>query len=157
MADKNKRDPVDDDALLEDAIPIDEVSDEDGDELLRSAIPIDESSSDSGTGDDPDGIQAVELANGDVSGPSTKIRAFGNQENRHDEKWSRSPNTTGRGAIHVKTFVTKLRLDAIEHMDQLINEWLDAHPEYEVKLVTTSVGELLGKTKEQAIFMSVWV
>jgi len=67
------------------------------------------------------------------------------------------PNKTGHGAIHVKTFVAKLRLDSIEHMDQQINEWLDAHPDYEVKFCTMSTGELKDKLTEPALFLCVWV
>ncbi len=83
------------------------------------------------------------------------IRTFA--KNKHDDKWNRTPNITGHGAIHCKTFHAKLREDAIEYMDQLINEWLDAHPEYEVKFVTSTSGELHGKNNEAAIFITVWV
>ncbi len=86
-----------------------------------------------------------------------KIQMFGPQTTKHEDKWNRTPNTPGTGAIHVKTFVTKLRLDAIDHMDQQINEWLDAHPQYEVKFVTTTVGKLVGKITEEALFVNVWV
>lgn len=88
---------------------------------------------------------------------SSKITQFGGQRKPHSEHWERTPNASGTGAIHVKTFVTKLRLDAVDHLDQQVNEWLDAHPEYEVKLVTTTVGKLVGKNVEEALFMNVWV
>jgi len=87
---------------------------------------------------------------------SSKIMQFA-QRVAHEDHWNRKPNLTGQGAIHVKTFVAKLRLDAVEHLDEQVNEWLDAHPEYEVKFVTTTVGQLVGKTTEDALFMSVWV
>ena len=41
-------------------------------------------------------------------------------------------------------------------MDDKINEWLDAHPEIEVKFVTTAVGPYEGKIKEPALVMNVW-
>lgn len=90
---------------------------------------------------------------------STKITAFDGSSIRkpHDEHWQRTPNTPGTGAIHVKTFVAKLRMDAMDNLDQQVNQWLDAHPEYEVKMVTTTVGELKSKLTEQALFMNVWV
>ncbi|MEM1354570.1 MAG: hypothetical protein AAGC44_01195 [Planctomycetota bacterium] len=87
---------------------------------------------------------------------SKKITQFA-QRVPHEDHWARQPNVTGKGAIHVKTFVAKLRLDAVEHLDQQVNEWLDAHPEYEVKFVNTTVGKLVGKNTEDALFMSVWV
>lgn len=89
-----------------------------------------------------------------------KIQAFENKigKTRHEDTWSRTPNVTGKGAIHVKTFHCKLSDDAIGFLDQQVNEWLDAHPQYEVKLVTTNVGEWTGKLgKESHLVMSVWV
>jgi hypothetical protein len=87
---------------------------------------------------------------------SSKITAFG-RERRHEESWTRTPNTTGQGAIHVKTFHCKLTEDAVAYMDQTINEWLDAHPQYEVKFVSSTIGTLTGKLKEPALFCQVWV
>ncbi len=92
-------------------------------------------------------------------GPSTgakRISTFGTPK-RHEDRWSRSPNTTGFGAIHVKTFHAKLTSDALVYMDQCINEWLDAHPQYEVKFVSSTVGTLTGKIKEPNIICQVWV
>jgi len=92
-------------------------------------------------------------------GPSTgtrRITAFG-KEKRHEDKWSRSPNTTGQGAIHVKTFHAKLTGDALEYMDQCINEWLDAHPQYEVKFACSTVGTVTSKIKEPNLICQVWV
>lgn len=87
----------------------------------------------------------------------SKIRMFGQDHKRHEEKWSRTPNTTGVGAIHVKTFHCKLTEDALQYMDQAVNEWLDAHPQYEVKFVGTTIGTMTGKLKEPALICQVWV
>lgn len=89
------------------------------------------------------------------AGPS-KITAFG-RERRHEETWSRTPNTTGAGAIHVKSFHCKLTEDALAYMDQTINEWLDAHPQYEVKFANSAIGTMTGKLKEPALICQVWV
>ena len=141
MAKESEQPPIDDQKLLDDAIPIDSL-DEEEEAPPKPAVS--------------DLPEAIELEDGDSDGPVQEIRTFG-KETRHEDNWSRTPNTTGSGAIHVRTFVTKLRLDAVEHLDQQINEWLDDHPQYEVKFVTSAVGELMGKTKEPALFMSVWV
>jgi len=85
-----------------------------------------------------------------------KIRAI-EKGRRHEEQWTRTPNTTGQGAIHVKTFQCKLTTDALAYMDQTINEWLDAHPQYEVKFVNATVGIITGKLKEPALICQVWV
>ena len=87
---------------------------------------------------------------------SRKITAFGKQR-RHEDTWTRTPNTTGEGAIHVRTFHGKLTHEALAYMDQCVNEWLDAHPQYEVKLVNLTVGILTGKLKEPHLICQVWV
>ncbi len=72
-------------------------------------------------------------------------------------QWKRACSNTGTGATHVKSFHTKLSGEALENMDRQINEWLDAHPELDVKFVTTSIGEWIGKVKEDNMIVSVWV
>lgn len=89
-------------------------------------------------------------------GPTGKIRAISDRR-RHEDLWSRTPNTTGQGAIHVRTFSAKLTEDALKYMDQSINEWLDAHPQYEVKFSAATVGILTGKLKEPYLICQVWV
>ena len=139
-------------------------------ELLANAIPIDPSmladdeepaaaSAGSGGGDDLAAIELEPVEDGDSSSdaPKRTIQTFGSKQMRHEDNWNRSPNVTGQGAIHVRTFVSKLRLDAIEYLDNQINEWLDEHPQYEVKFVTQSIGKLIGKNTEDALFVSVWV
>ena len=104
---------------------------------------------------DPAPVPVVE-----PTGPTTavsKISAFGQKAKKHEEEWTRTPNTTGTGAIHVKTFHGKLTDDALVYMDRCVNEWLDAHPEYEVKFVTSTVGVLTGKVKEPHLVCQVWV
>lgn len=76
---------------------------------------------------------------------------------RHAENWKRKPNVTGTGAIHCRTFHCKLTGDSLENLDRQINEWLDQHPEYEVKFVTSTVGEWTGKLKEPNMILQVWV
>ena len=122
-------------------------------ELLASAQPIE------AEGNEEEAIE-LESDEGPVEAgaPSSKIQIQGVRQSRsHEDNWNRTPNTTGHGAIHCRTFVSKLRQDAIEFMDQQINEWLDAHPQYEVKFVTTNIGPLKGKTTEDALFVTVWV
>lgn len=88
-----------------------------------------------------------------------KIQAF-NQAlggKKHTESWKRKTNVNGTGATHVKTFHCKLNSESVEYMDQQINQWLDEHPDYEVKFVSSTVGEWTGKIKEPAMVVSVWV
>ncbi len=136
--------------------PSENVSEE---QLLANAIPIDVNEADANDGTDHDGenLAPIELdeTTSSVIG-SNKIRTFDTRK-PHEDHWKRTPNVTNQGAIHVKTFVTKLRLDAINHLDDQINGWLDNHPEYEVKFVSQSIGKLVGKNTEDALFVSVWV
>ncbi len=130
-------------------------------QLLANAIPIEINGAEENdtTDHDAESLEPIDLdpvmESSNIVG-SNKIRTFDTRK-PHDEHWKRTPNVTQSGAIHVKTFVTKLRLDAIEHLDQQINSWLDNHDEYEVKFVSQSIGKLVGKSTEDALFVSVWV
>lgn len=90
---------------------------------------------------------------------SSKIHVFEQTliSGKHEDKWNRSPNATGTGAIHVRSFHAKMTEESLHNLDRQINEWLDAHPQYEVKLVTTSIGEWKGKMKEPNLIVQVWV
>ena len=98
-------------------------------------------------------------AGGPPGPPPPKIQAFEQKfgAKRHEDEWDRTPNVTGTGAIHVRCFHCKLNDDALALLEQSVNEWLDAHPQYEVKFVTTAIGEWQGKTKEQHMVVQVWV
>jgi hypothetical protein len=126
------------------------------DELLADAIPIPLDELEGAAPVEEEDLEPIDLEEADTTQTKQEIRTFGGNV-RHEDAWTRTPNITKQGAIHVKTFVAKLRLDAIDNLDQQVNEWLDAHPEYEVKQVSTSVGTLIGKVNEDAIFMNVWV
>jgi len=133
---QNSGGPIDEKALLDTAIPIDQFEEE--------------------AEEEQDELAPVDLAAPEQRKEAPKIRRFGDNK-VHKTTFDRTPNKTGHGAIHVKTFVAKLRLDSIEHMDEQINDWLDAHPEYEVKFTSATVGELKDKLTEPAMFLSLWV
>lgn len=89
--------------------------------------------------------------------PASKIRSLGH-EKRHEDNWNRTPNSPGTGAIHVRTFHCKLTDEGLEYLDRHVNEWLDEHPQYEVKFVTANIGEWTGKLgKEPHMVVQVWV
>ena len=125
---KKKPDPEEEELSLDDTLPLD---------LASEPVPV---------------------SKGADSGGS-KIRTFEQKlgAGRHEDKWHRTPNVTGSGAIHVKSFHCRLTGDSLGFLDQQINEWLDAHPQYEVKLVTTSIGMWSGKLKEPNLIVNVWV
>lgn len=95
-----------------------------------------------------------------VEPPRPKIQAFQQSlgGKRHEDSWARTPNTPGTGAIHLRSFHSRLSDDALTFLDQQVNEWLDAHPQYEVKFVNTSIGEFQGKMgKEPHLVVNIWV
>lgn len=107
-------------------------------------------------GEFPESSETPVPVEGAAGGLSRKITAFG-ESKRHEEDWNRTPNTTGTGAIHVRSFHCKLTDDALTYMDGVINQWLDEHPEYEIKFVTSTVGTMTGKLKEPHLISQIWV
>ena len=110
-----------------------------------AAVPIAPGSS---TGHLPDGPEV-----------KPKIQAFekSNSIGRTEDSWKRQTNKTGVGATHVKSFHAKLTGESLEFLDKQINEWLDAHPDHEVKFSTATVGEWTGKLREPNLIVQVWV
>jgi hypothetical protein len=86
----------------------------------------------------------------------SKIKAFTNDVARREHQWKRTPHVSGQGAIRVKSFHGKYSDQGVEHLDDMINEWIDAHPEVEVKFVTSTVHVFEGKIREPALVMNVW-
>ncbi|MCC6659430.1 MAG: hypothetical protein IT437_00955 [Phycisphaerales bacterium] len=95
----------------------------------------------------------------DVGSPKIKAmdQKLGAGTGKIEDVWARQPSALGTGACHMKSFHCKLGGDSLEYLDRQINEWLDAHPSFEVKLVTTTVGEWQGKLKEPNLIVQVWV
>ncbi len=90
---------------------------------------------------------------------TSKITTFKQKLNdgHHEGKWIRPTNKTNTGATHLRSFHCKLTQESLAYLDDQINEWLDTHPDYEVKFVTTSVGEWTGKQKEPHMIVQLWV
>ena len=88
--------------------------------------------------------------------PKSKIRALNTEAARREHLWKRMPHVSGQGAIRVKSFHGKYSDQGVEHLDDMINEWIDAHPEVEVKFVTSTVHVFEGKIREPALVMNVW-
>jgi hypothetical protein len=92
----------------------------------------------------------------EAPGPSKKIRAFGVGEHLQQKNYTRAVYANRTGAVRVKTFHGKLSDQGMEYLDNAINDWLEAHPDFEVKFVTSSVGMFDGKIKEPAEDLNVW-
>jgi len=87
-------------------------------------------------------VQGLGLSSGIGAGPATQFK--------------RKTHTTGTGACRVRSFHGRLSDEGLAFMDGKINEWLDAHPEIEIKTVTTTVGMYDGKIKEEALVVNIW-
>lgn len=71
-------------------------------------------------------------------------------------KFTRPTDVSGHGAVRVKTFHGRLSDESLQYVDDKINEWLDSHPEIEVKFVTSTCGLFDGKIKDLAMILNVW-
>ena len=85
-----------------------------------------------------------------------KIKAFGADSAKKIEKWNRLPAANPQGAVRVRTFHAKLSDQGLEYLDDAINHFIDAHPEVQVKFVTTNVGMFDGKFKDLALIVNIW-
>ena len=94
-------------------------------------------------------------ASSDSPTPS-KIKAFGVAGMTQQHTYKRPTHATGTGACRVRSFHGRLSDEGMAYMDDKINEWLDGHPDIEVKIVTTSIGQYEGKIKEPALVLNVW-
>jgi len=88
--------------------------------------------------------------------PPKKIIAFGADAHRAQHQWKRQVTKTGTGACRVRSFHGKYSEQGLEYLDNAINEWLDGHPEVEVKFVTSTVMTFEGKVREPALVLNVW-
>ncbi len=88
---------------------------------------------------------------------SSQIKAFGNADQKRKERvWSRNSAITGSGACRMKIFHSRLSDNAMEYMEDSINEWLDENPDIEIKFSNSTVGIVESKKSESHIIVTVW-
>lgn len=92
-------------------------------------------------------------------GIESKIRSLSSAKvETVESRWKRPLNKNGAGATHVRTFVGSLSQQGLEYLDRHINEWLDTHPDAEVKFATLQVGDMPTATgREPALIAQVWI
>jgi len=94
----------------------------------------------------------------DVESAGRKIEALGSKEKHKivdESKLHRELHRTGTGATRVKIFHSKMNDGAVDFMIQMINEWIDANPDVEVKNVQTTVGTWEGKHPEPHLIITL--
>jgi hypothetical protein len=74
---------------------------------------------------------------------------------RQAQIFKRDPKSNGTGAVRVRSFDSKLTRSALQVMDEQINAWLD-ETGYEVKFVTTTIGDIQGKVTESHLILNLW-
>ena len=102
------------------------------------------------------GAGAAGQAQGGLTLPS-KIKFASGGDKHTYTKFKRAPHVSGSGACHVRSFHGRLSDDGLAFIDDKINEWLDNHPDVEVKFANCFVGPLEGKvTGEQGLIVVLW-
>lgn len=86
----------------------------------------------------------------------SKIKMISSSGGAAAHTYKRQPTASGTGACRVRSFHGRMSEEGLTFLDDKINEWLDNHPEIEVKFVTTQIGLFEGKIREQALVMNVW-
>jgi hypothetical protein len=62
----------------------------------------------------------------------------------------------GRGASRMRIYHCKLSDGPIAQLNRQVNEWLDVHPDYEVKFATTTIGTWEGRHSEQHFILTLY-
>lgn len=70
--------------------------------------------------------------------------------------FQRPLRNTGQGASRLRIFHCKLSEGPVLNLNQQINEWLDAHPDVEVKFASTTIGTWEGKHSEQHLILTLY-
>ncbi|MGA2440014.1 MAG: hypothetical protein ABSH08_03580 [Tepidisphaeraceae bacterium] len=70
--------------------------------------------------------------------------------------YRRPTNTDKTGAVRMRTFHCRLSEQGVEYLDQTINDWLESHPDIEVKFTASTIGMWDGKLKEPTLIINVW-
>lgn len=98
-----------------------------------------------------------ETATAPAAAPAPKkIIAFGEESHHKKHDWKRKTTCSGTGACRVKTFHGKYSDQGMNYLDDAINEWLDNHPDVEIKFVTSTVATFEGKIREPALVLNLW-
>jgi hypothetical protein len=104
---------------------------------------------------DPIEMDELEERPANAAPAASKIK-FGADGHLKKHDWKRQTTMTGQGACRVRTFHGKLSDQGLEYLDDAINQFLEDHPEIEIKHVTSNVGMFDGKFKDMAMIVNVW-
>ena len=96
----------------------------------------------------------------DDDGGASQIRAFGAGVERHvhfkEEGYQRPLLKDSPFATRCRTFHAKLTDAAVTNLNGMINDWVDAHEEVQIKFAETVVGIVEGKAHEPHLIITVF-
>ena len=94
---------------------------------------------------------------GEDRGPEAKSRIHVTSEQHLAAiNYKRTLNNNKTGAMRMRIFHCRLSENGVEYMEHAINEWLENHPEIEIKTSNTVVGMWDGKIKENNLICTIW-
>lgn len=88
--------------------------------------------------------------------PKSKIHNITAANSLVAHNYKRTTHLNKTGAVRMRTFHCRLSEQGVEYMDQSVNDWLENHPDIEVKFTTSTVGMWDGKLKEPTLILNVW-
>jgi hypothetical protein len=88
--------------------------------------------------------------------PKSKIHNITSANSIAQHTYKRPTHSNKTGAVRMRTFHCRLSEQGVEYMDQSINDWLESHPDIEIKFTTSTVGMWDGKLKEPTLIINVW-
>jgi hypothetical protein len=103
--------------------------------------------------------EPLELVSDDkpsAEAPKSKIHGISSVNSLAAHSYKRPTNLDKSGAVRMRTFHCRLSEQGVEYLDQTINDWLEGHPDVEVKFTTSTVGLWDGKLKEPTLILNVW-
>lgn len=75
---------------------------------------------------------------------------------RTDRTFVRALNQGATGATRCRTFHCRLTEAAMAYMNEQVNEWVDSHPEIEIKFATNVIAALDGKAIDQQLILTLF-
>jgi hypothetical protein len=88
--------------------------------------------------------------------PKSKIHGITAANALAQHNYKRPTHYNKTGAVRMRTFHCRLSEQGVEYLDQIVNDWLESHPDVEVKFVTSTIGMWDGKLKEPTLILNVW-
>jgi hypothetical protein len=71
-------------------------------------------------------------------------------------KFKRPLSKSGQGASRMRVFHAKMSDAAVRNLENIVNEWLDANPDVEIKFATSTVGTWEGKHAEPHLIVTIY-